>query len=449
MPASWLSWEPSEGSSEPFLPTSSSSPSREDPRSDPGSSRGVVATLCRISRSLSRPSEYARFMLTVCEEIALLLQADSALVALLDPTGNAVRLQPGYGPLAGEEGEVVPLQGTFMGYVMQVGGVHRSQDIGHDARVTRGQERNWAGQVAIAMPLQHAGRTLGCLIALRDAESGAFNASDANRLTPVAEVVAAGLETIRRFDTARGARHQLESGQREADLRAWKERYDAVSRASRTVLFEWDFARNTLVWGDSYEEVFGSPPSLKVYPLEQWLGHLHPDDHDRVRLELERSARGDHRLDTHARVYHANGDWHPVLLREFERLPGPDGTRLIGAVADQVAMREDAVGGTERERRARSEATSQVVQGLRHEINNPLAVVLGQAQLLRREAALRGDPTLGPAIDAIFHESQRIQALVQQLTTLEDGPAPEPILKPRGGLNLPPRRNRDGDTASD
>lgn len=437
MPASWLSWEPSEGSSEPFLPLQSS-PSREETHAGPGASavsRGVVVSMCRITRALSRPSEYARFLLTACEEVALLLRADGVLIALMEPEGDALRIQPGFGFLGAEEGELLPLHGSFAGYAMASGALQQTQDIAADGRAERGREREWAGSPAVAAPLQLGERAFGCILALRQAGGAGFGAGDLHRLAPVAEVVAAGLETMRRFERARGGRRLLDAERREAELRRWQERYTAAAAASACVVFEWDLSRNTMLWGDTYAGVFGAAPEVRLAPLEQWLGAVHPDDRDRAREALEMAAREEAPLALQVRAGQGGARWREVRLRECERLQGREGMRLVG-LAEQFDGRDHDDAG-ERERRARADAATQVVRGLRHEINNPLAVVLGQAQLLRREAAVKDDPLLGPAVDAIYQESVRIQSLVQRLGTLEAGPLPEPILRPRGGLNLP------------
>jgi PAS domain-containing protein len=435
MPASWLSWEPSEGSSEPFLPLSSS-PSREDNPTGVNTSavsRGVVVTMCRISRALSRPSEHARFLLTACEEVALLLRADSVLIAVLEPEGDALRIQPGFGIHAGEEGELLPLQG-FAGSAMTSGALQLTQDIAADGRTERGRERAWHGVPGVAAPLQLGEHASGCILALRSPGGPAFGAGDLHRLAPVAEVIAAGLETLDRFGRARAGRVQLELERREAELRRWHERYSTAAAASACVVFEWDLARNTMLWGDTYASVFGAASEVDVSPLEQWLETVHPEDRGRARESLENAARDEAPLALTVRAAQGGARWRDVRLRECERLPGRDGPRLIGLAEKHGAPHESSV---ERESRARAEAATQVVRGLRHEINNPLAVVLGQAQLLRRESAVRDDPLLAPAVDAIYQESTRIQALVQRLGALEAGALPEPILRPRGGLNLP------------
>ncbi len=57
-------------------------------------------------------------------------------------------------------------------------------------------------------------------------------------------------------------------------------------------------------------------------------------------------------------------------------------------------------------------AIAQLVRGLAHELNNPLAVVIGYAQRLRR---LIADPDQCRRMDVILAEAQRCSALVEQL----------------------------------
>ena len=53
----------------------------------------------------------------------------------------------------------------------------------------------------------------------------------------------------------------------------------------------------------------------------------------------------------------------------------------------------------------------------RHEVNNPLAVVMGQAQILRNEPGVEADPHLRQSIDAIYEGSERIRDVLRTLTT--------------------------------
>ncbi|HEU0052431.1 MAG TPA: histidine kinase dimerization/phospho-acceptor domain-containing protein, partial [Longimicrobium sp.] len=88
------------------------------------------------------------------------------------------------------------------------------------------------------------------------------------------------------------------------------------------------------------------------------------------------------------------------------------------------------------------EGGRQLLRALRHELNNPLAAVLGYAQLLEADPAVRGFPHVHQSVRAIVDESRRMNALTGRLAVLETSDDAR-LLDERGFLRLP--RDGDGD----
>jgi hypothetical protein len=63
-----------------------------------------------------------------------------------------------------------------------------------------------------------------------------------------------------------------------------------------------------------------------------------------------------------------------------------------------------------------SPAERRLMNTLRHEVNNPLAVVMGQAQILRNDPGIDADPHLKQSIEAIWEGSERIRDVLRALT---------------------------------
>ena len=114
------------------------------------------------------------------------------------------------------------------------------------------------------------------------------------------------------------------------------------------------------------------------------------------------------------------------------------GGALEGAAA--YARARGSRAALERWRAARgagSEAGRQLLRALRHELNNPLAAVLGHVQLLEADAAVRGLPHVAQSVRAIREEGERIESLTRRLAALEaSGDAR--LLDDEGFLRLPP-----------
>ena len=131
-------------------------------------------------------------------------------------------------------------------------------------------------------------------------------------------------------------------------------------------------------------------------------------------------------------MLHKSGVARRVVLRAA--LPvEPGATRVVGVMED-VTERERLA--TTRDQRARAAAATEIIRALRHEINNPLAVVIGQLQLLQKDASVTENAMLQQSLDAIHQESVRMHELVRRLAALEQHPR-EPFVSESGGVNIP------------
>jgi PAS domain S-box-containing protein len=114
--------------------------------------------------------------------------------------------------------------------------------------------------------------------------------------------------------------------------------------AGRMGTWAWDRASERTSWDPMLERLFGVEPGTFAGTYEAWLGHVHPDDRDRVLTELDRAMR----------------ERHDFVL--VHRIVWPDGVvRWIEGRADVVldddgevvGMRGISVDVTDREEAAR------------------------------------------------------------------------------------------------
>src|SRR5687767_2519780 len=85
-------------------------------------SRGELVRLLaaerRLAAALARPAEVLRFYLLAVQEVAMLLRADHAALCLIEPADRRLlRVIAGVGTMAEEEGELLPVDGSFVGRV--------------------------------------------------------------------------------------------------------------------------------------------------------------------------------------------------------------------------------------------------------------------------------------------------------------------------------------------
>ncbi len=125
---------------------------------------------------------------------------------------------------------------------------------------------------------------------------------------------------------------------------------------------------------------------------------------------------------------------------EWERRIETGGPREIAALADALNQMTSSL-LLQREQLIRTEklaSVGQLAAGVAHEIGNPLAAVLGYAEILRSEATAGGPGAVltpaerGDALDRVKAETQRIHRIIQDLLeysrpTREEAQATEPL----------------------
>src|SRR5207244_2399811 len=186
------------------------------------------------------------------------------------------------------------------------------------------------------------------------------------------------------------------------------------------VITTWNEGAQRL-YGYTSAEAVGRPISLIIPPeiadelptILERLGRGVRIDH----FETTRVAKDGRRIDVSVTVSAVRGPWG----------------RIIGAssIARDITHRRQ-IEGTRRERDTLRSVAS-LAAGAAHEINNPLAVVMGQAQLLSDEIAGPGRQRVGEILQAI----DRIRAIVARMrhvtrVELMDGP---PGLPPMLDIN--------------
>lgn len=120
-------------------------------------------------------------------------------------------------------------------------------------------------------------------------------------------------------------------------LQISNERFLLASRATNDVVWDWDFARNTLWWSENVGAVFGySPDELEPGP-DSWTRRIHPEDTDRVISEFDAIINDPEILFWSAeyRFRRRDGSYAEVFDRgHVVRDAAGRATRMIGAVQD-------------------------------------------------------------------------------------------------------------------
>jgi diguanylate cyclase (GGDEF)-like protein/PAS domain S-box-containing protein len=122
----------------------------------------------------------------------------------------------------------------------------------------------------------------------------------------------------------------------EAALLVSQERYAAAIRGANDGIWDWDIAADTFFGSSRFCSLLGIDAEECVSNSEEWLGHVSPEDIERVRLEIDLHLRG---LTPHFESEHrvvVDGDETRWMLARGMALFDSDGRayRMAGSLAD-------------------------------------------------------------------------------------------------------------------
>jgi two-component system NtrC family sensor kinase len=184
--------------------------------------------------------------------------------------------------------------------------------------------------------------------------------------------------------------------------------------------------RVTPAWtSDNVERLTGYTAS-ECLAESWWPDHVHPGDLERARQKV-RTLQDTGGAVVDYRFRHRDGSYR--WMRDECRLvpPRQGGTpEIVGSWSDITDWKQEQA---ELERQRAALAQSQkladmgtLLAGVAHELNNPLSILLGQAQLILREA---GDGPLGPRAISLGHAADRCVRIVRNFLSLARQHAPE------------------------
>jgi two-component system NtrC family sensor kinase len=267
----------------------------------------------------------------------------------------------------------------------------------------------------LGLPLRADGAAFGAL-AIYAAEADAFDPEETELLRRLADNLAYGIVALRT---------RAEQQHAEDALRRSEARFRALIENAQDIITLLDGSGVILYASPAVERVLGYRPDELVGRSVSEL--LHPDD-ARAVAEL-RPARAHDAGRTAAlelRVRHRDGTWRILCGSGTDCLDDP----AVGGVvvnARDVTERKHAEAELAKQRDAlmQSEklaAMSVLLAGVAHELNNPLAVVVGRATLLGQQLA--GSP-LGASAEKLGQAAERCARIVKNFLALARQHPPE------------------------
>jgi PAS domain S-box-containing protein len=203
------------------------------------------------------------------------------------------------------------------------------------------------------------------------------------------------------------------------ETEAWRNRHEAVIRASGNLLYEFDPVEGRVLWDGDTQSVLGTSREA-LSTLNTWMERVHPDDRIRVRGLRSMMIEGDlTHMALEYRFRRDDGEYTTVGVNAYRigTLAGVAGStrRVIGFVKDvseKVKAEEERQRLSAQLRQAeKMQAVGHLAGGIAHDFNNILGAILGYGELAQRKA--EGDQRR--YLDTIMSAGNRAKSLVTQI----------------------------------
>jgi signal transduction histidine kinase/integral membrane sensor domain MASE1 len=205
------------------------------------------------------------------------------------------------------------------------------------------------------------------------------------------------------------------------ETEAWRNRHEAVIRASGNLLYEFDPNQGGVLWDGDTQAVLGTARG-NISTIGQWLERVHPEDRIRLKGMRRMLLSGDlSHVSLEFRFLRDDGAYTTIGVNGYRigAVPGMPGSaqRVIGFVKD---VSEKVRAEEERQRLAaqlrqaeKMQAVGHLAGGIAHDFNNILGAILGYGELAQRRA--EGDVDMRRYLDTIMSAGNRAKALVAQI----------------------------------
>jgi signal transduction histidine kinase len=224
---------------------------------------------------------------------------------------------------------------------------------------------------------------------------------------------------------------------RSADqLRDQTQSMNLAAEAARLVFWRWDIRQDS-VWVSPYgSELYAIPERPRV-GLEDFLEILHPDDRAATRREVESALAGDGHFRAEYRISTPDDTVRWIEARgqtEFNAKHQPVQLRgvSVDVTARKTAERESLRQQQELAHLSRISVLGELAGALAHELNQPLAAILGNSQVGSRSLKTPSPDLveLGDILDDITADTKRAGGIIHGMRAMlkkDAGSEPQPV----------------------
>ena len=356
--------------------------------------------------------DVSRIMELIIQRTQTLTRADGAAILLVDGGQEMV-----YRAVSGVTSQLLevrmPMAGSVSGECARTGEIMRCDDAETDPVVNRLLARRTNVRSVLAVPLLYDHQVVGVLEQAACAPNF-FDERDVDTLRLMGGVLAAALGHAKEFEEKKrliAARTAALS-----ELQASQERF-------RTA-FECSAVGMTLTASDGrFTQANRALSDMLGYAPEEltnisFIDITHPDDREVSLTAMKRLLRGEARdFQIEKRYLHKNGETVWVLLgvsvaRDADGFPLHFVSQMVDITQRKRAEAERQKLQVQLSQSSKMQALGQLVSGVAHELNNPLAAILGFSEILLQDCR---DEQTRESLNIIFGQAQRSRAIVRDL----------------------------------
>jgi len=227
------------------------------------------------------------------------------------------------------------------------------------------------------------------------------------------------------FDLLHSAQLSNQLQDSEAELRISKQRMRVAARSGELRMWEWDIVRDEIWSTDDDSRLYGISEPQKI-SFERFLNTLYEEDREQVGLAVEKSLiKGNGHYESEFRITMPDGQVHWFNSRgriEFSEDDQP--LRMLGVTID-ITRRKQAELAVQQQRNelthlSRVTTLGELSGSLAHELNQPLAAILSNAQAAQRFLASDNADLaeIQDILKDIVNEDKRAVEVIQRLRLL-------------------------------
>ncbi len=191
-----------------------------------------------------------------------------------------------------------------------------------------------------------------------------------------------------------------------------------MQEVARVGSWEWSLVTNALTWSDELRRIFGLPDGVEP-TVEFFTQSIHPDDRERYLADVDEAVAAQRAFQLNHRIVLADGTVRWLHCRGVI-VQGDDG-RPVAVVGSTQDVTDQKMLEAKLLLSDRLASIGTMASGITHEINNPLAYIATNLEVIERDLSASGPkPDLTrvrEALEAARHGFDRVREIVRGLKT--------------------------------